>query len=574
MVENFELTEYIGADTETTGLDTNTCYAFCLGLCNLKGQTLFLDFRNNPEAVDTARHILNNSQPVFHNAKFDIKMLENIDIKIYSQVHDSLTAAFLLNEYQTSFKLDSLATKYLKEPKWNSEHFEAWKKINKADIESHGYINVPKEILTPYTLSDATQALKLFILFKGGLEKTGLMSQYFFEMEFINLIKDVERNGLKIDVEYGINKLEEFSKKLVSYKSLFKDGYQLENPDSPKQVQECFIRNGVIISSTKKEVILTLVKNGNTFAKDLLVYRQLSKLVSGFINPILEATDPNTRRVKTNFNTAVTKTGRLSSSNPINFQNMPRPHEDEADVRNTIRSMIISENGNYLIGGDYDQEEMRIIADECKCEQLIQLFLDGTDDIYVQIAKLIWHIEEIDKQTRYVSKQSTLGTSFGMGAERFVRQAKQYGFDLDIEDAKEVIGIMRQRFPEINAKLNELKYKTKMQGYVTDRFGKRYHVPPDFAYKALNAVIQGTAAQVMKRGLIELQKNIASYGNKFLILSTVHDEVLCEVHESISQEESWSVIKSSMEKISERFRVPIKMSPKFFEGNWAHAKKV
>lgn len=569
---NFELTDIVGADTETNGVDTNNSKAFCIGFCNTKGQTLFLDFRSDPTAKSRAQEIFDKCEAAFHNAKFDVKVLENAGVYV-RRFHDTYTMAFLLNEYHGSFKLDFLAEKYLGEKKWTNEQFEYWKKINKKDIELNGYINVPAEILIPYTISDCTQALKLYYVFLGGLEKNNLLEQYIMEIEFIKLIKEVERNGLKIDVVYGLQKYEELTLKVETLKSELQNKWKIENPNSPAQVLNAFIKNNCIITSTNKEQILSLAKLGNELAKTLLVYRQLSKLVSGFLIPILEATDKDTRRVRTNFNTTVAKTGRLSSGNPINFQNFPRPNEDEGDVRNVVRSLIIPDTDYYLIGGDYDQEEMRIVADECKCTQLIELFKANTNDIYVEIAKLIWHQEKVDKQTRYVAKQSTLGMSYGMGAAKFVEQAKRYGFNLDEADAREVIGVMKSRFPEISGTLQELAHKAKHNGFVTDRFGKQYHVPSEFAYKALNAVIQGTAAQIMKRSMLELYKNVFPIREKFRIISTVHDEVLCEVHNSIDVDWAWNMIKMSMEKVSEYFQIPIKMSPKFFDKNWAKLRK-
>jgi DNA polymerase-1 len=566
----FSCTKYVGADTETNGLDTQKCKAFCMAFVNEEGQKIFIDFRKLEVGhIQFINELIDRSILVFHNAKFDIKMLENAGFKV-KNFEDSIIMAYLVNEYHGSFKLDYLAEKYLKETKYTNEVFEHWKKINKASIEKNGFYDVPQDILEPYTIKDAELALKLFYLFKTPIEAFNLQNQYSLEKDFIKSVISIERNGMKIDVPYGVERGDFFQKEIEEYKTFFKYKHGIENPNSPEQIKTAFRELGISLSSTKKEILLDLAANNAGFAKELIYYRQISKLLSGFLIPILSNTDRETRRIHTNFNTIFTKTGRLSSSNPINFQNLPRASEDESDIRNTIRHLIIPEDNYYLIGGDYDQEEMRIIADECKCEALINLFLSNTRDVYTEIAKLIWQHTEIDKQLRYTAKQTTLGMSYGMGPTKFVLQARKYGFNFDIAEATEVIKIMKDRFPEISDTLQHYSWQIRQKGYVTDRFGKRYNVPIDFSYKALNAIIQGTAAQVMKYGILELEKYC---NNKFRIINSIHDEILCEVHNDIPKEEAWKIIQTSMEKISEKFRVPIKMSEKLYEGNWSKIKK-
>lgn len=586
-VENpsdFKITDYIGADTETTGLNTQNCHAFCIGFCNTLGQRLFLDFREGPEKVEIAQAILESSVAIFHNAKFDIKQLANKGLRV-DLFRCTQTLAYNINEYEPSLKLDSLSFKYFKEQKFTNERFETWKKINKESIEKYGYYHVPKDILIPYTLQDAELALKLFFLFKGQTEKDeDLKKQYERDLQLIQDIILIERNGMYIDVEKGFKNAQYLKDLCDKYKKLFTQGYKLENPNSPKQIIAYYKSIGINLESSKKAIMLERAGLGDQFAKDILKYRQADKILNTFLIGILENTNRTTRRLHSSFNTTATKTTRLSSSDPVNFQNLPRAVEDPNDIRNFVRELIIPTKGYYLIGGDFDQEEMRILADESDCKELLNLFNSGISDVYIEIAKLIWPLEDIDKQLRYIAKQSTLGISYGMGANRFVAQAAQYGINLDYDEAFEVITIVKDRFPEVHEMLRKCSRDVKQYGYVKDRFGRKYHVPQkmvdkktgvirDVTYKAFNAIIQGTAAQIMKYALHLLVEKQKENPSLFKVINTVHDEVLCEVHESIPVQEAWKIIKERCESVSKFFKLPIKMSPKFYDGNWAKLKK-
>lgn len=574
-LNDFEITEYIGADTETNGLDTQRCKAFNIAFVNMLGQHFYIDFRTDPDGIADAQFILDNCIAVFHNAKFDIKMLENLGIRV-PRFEDTMIMAFLINEYHGSLKLDYLAEKYLKENKLIDEKFAQWKKLNKKEIEANGFFSVPSEIIKPYTIQDSMLALKLFFLFRTGLQKLQQEEQYRFEKMFLRDIAEIERNGVQIDIETGFASLLKMKQEMSALEFDFKTVYQLENPNSWQQVLAIINRTHPGVTSTKKEVLLDLIDEELKFASDLFKYRQRKTLCSTFLFPILENVNKATRRVHTNFNTTRAKTSRLSSSDPINFQNLPKPGDEENDIRNSVREIIVARPGHYLIGGDFDQEEMRIIADECNCTQLIELFNSNTEDIYVDVAKIIWPHEIINKQLRFASKQSTLGTSYGMGPNKFVKQAKRYGFDFEVAQAREVINTIKGRFPEIHEMLQHLSYKIRSIGWVADRFGKRYNVPQDFAYKAFNAVIQGTGAQIMKRGIRELSLDIkAVFGSNpiFRIVNTVHDEILCEVHKKILADDAWRMIQGAMERISRFFKVRIKMSRKDYDGNWARTIK-
>lgn len=568
-LEKFCDSEFIAVDTETNGLDTNNGFAISVALCNMRGETRFVHFENStaPELYDL-EVILGTKKCVFHNAKFDIKMLGNRGFSV-TYPEDTIIMAYLINEYEPSLSLEFLAKKYIGEEKFVDEKFVLWKKMNRVDFNTNGLLNCPIELLRPYNIHDAVITLKLFFALKGRLSALHLNEQYGIEKQLLKSLIKLERRGCKIDVNYGLTKLSTISEELSPLEQKIKSAYHIENLRSWQQVKRAFEQNGIFVKSTNKEVLADLAARGNPIADDLITYRKKSKLLNTYIVPILQKTDQKTHRLHANYNQAVTHTHRLSSSDP-NLQNIPKPAEGGKYEFEVARRLFICEENSYLIGGDYDQEEMRIIADECNCSGLLELFKAGYRDVYVEIARIIWPSKEIDKRLRYIAKQNVLGTSYGMGPTKFTIQSKRYGVDVSVDEAVYVIGVINERFPEIKETLQRYSSIIRRQGFIVDRFGMRYNIPQDFSYKALNGIIQGTAAQVMKRALIAIDE-ISS--KNFGCINTIHDEFLVEVNKEITPETAIQQLKEKMESVSVHFKIPLTASIKQYDGSWGMVKK-
>jgi DNA polymerase-1 len=230
------------------------------------------------------------------------------------------------------------------------------------------------------------------------------------------------------------------------------------------------------------------------------------------------------------------------------------------------RSCFIAEKDFYLIGADYDQQEFRIIADESGDPRLLEVFEMGGDP-YVNLAKLVWPGREISKKLRYLAKQNALGIAYWMSAGRFVSQSKQYGVDITYSNAKEIIEIFSQSFAKVIERRTELYEQVLRTGTIRDRYGRQYRVPRKTAYKAFNNLVQGTAARVLKKGLLHLDKHIHTIPG--VIVNTVHDEVICEVPVEVNESYAGARISFYLEDaVKEDFRLPIKASPKFYGISW------
>lgn len=551
-------------DVETNGLDTHKGKPITIAGCSDKGNTFFIDLRNRSDVEDAwLNFLLTNRACVFHNAKFDIKMLQNIGMHV-NTFEDTYLMAYLINEYEVDKSLDNLAIKYVGLGKYGQE-LEIWKSTHSKEFKTNGLETCPVKIIKPYNIADTIATLKLYFALRGKMNSLGLLPQLEVEKKLLRVLINLERRGVKIDVKYGLESLDRIQSEIDPLDRKIKSVYHVDNLRSPKQVLAALRSTGLQVTSTNKETLADLAANGNQVADDLITYRKKSKLCSTYIIPILTKCDPNTHRLHATYNQCITKTHRLSSSDP-NLQNIPKPSEDKYQF-SVARRMFITDDHFGLIGADYDQEEMRLIADECNCTGLLELFKSGKRDVYIEIAKVIWPQKDIDKRLRYIAKQNVLGCSYGMGATKFCIQSKRYGITIGLDEAVYVIGVVNERFPEIKETLYRLSSLVRRQGFVTDRFGMRYNVPGELSYKGLNAVIQGTAAQVMKRAAIEIDKiSSPNWG----MINTIHDEFLVEFDTRDYQvTDSKRMLKEAMESVSSHFKLPITASVKEYNENWA-----
>ena len=556
---------YVAVDTETTGVDTEHDRPFCLSYCFESGAK-DCKFEDPQLPRVLTNHLLHSYTPVFHNAKFDLKMLQNVGFDLPAEFEDTMLMGYILNEYHESQSLEHLVRRYLKRKKYSDPEFPAWIKANKQDIKENGYLNAPRELIEPYAIDDAVNTLLLFFYLHSALEKADLLEVYEFEKKVLLFLIELERTGLQVDVPYSFEHYQAAIDREAEYTSFFKD-IGLENPNSHAQVRQAFNSSGYKISSTKKAVLEQLVAEGSKLAQKILEYRSVNTIRTRYIRGVLEKTEVETHRVYANFNQCATKTGRFSSSDP-NFQNMPK-NKTEKEFSEAGRGMFIPTPGYYFVGADYDQQEIRIIADETKDPTLLEL-LQGTGDVYVEIAKLMWPEEEITKDLRWIAKQTTLGMAYWMGAQRFVNQAAQFGQMISISKAKDIIDQFSSQFGLIVSRRDSLCSDVRKFGFVLDRYGRRYRIPRDLAYKALNAVVQGTAAGMMKRALLFLRDLITQKNLPMRIVNTIHDEILCEAERSFPQVDAAQVILYAMsESARPLFSLPITASPKFYGERWS-----
>jgi len=401
---------------------------------------------------------------------------------------------------------------------------------------------VPVDKATAYAAEDADLAGRLHRLLKPRLAAEGMATVYeTIERPLVPVIAEMERNGIRVD-KAELNRLSAYFAEGMA--ALEKEIHEMAgesfNIGSPKQLGEIlFDRMGLEggkrsaksgAYSTGADVLDKLAAEGHELPRKVLAWRQLTKLKSTYSDALAEAINPRTGRVHTSFSMAATSTGRLSSSDP-NLQNIPIRTEEGRKIRRAF----VAEEGNCLIAADYSQIELRIFAHMADIGALKDAFAAG-QDIHAMTASQVFDVpmEGMDPMTRRKAKAINFGIIYGISAFGLARQ-----LDISREEAKRYIDAYYKRFPGITDYMESTKTLCRDRGYVETLFGRRTHVPeikaknPNmraFAERAaINAPIQGTAADIIKRAMIRMPRALADAGLEDVrMLLQVHDELIFE----------------------------------------------
>jgi len=499
--------KWITCDTETTGLSTfhgARPFLYIIGLNATQAKIT--------ENVENIREIMEdqNIVKVFHNAKFDMHMLRSVGVEVKGHVFDTMIAAKLLNENESA-SLDNCSKMYLsKEDGKKTDLIEEWfkkKKIKKADRR---YDKVPKEILYPYAEADAIATYKLFKIFVPKLKEQGLWELYLRECSLIRVILDMETIGTLIDVPY-------FEKLSKEYKELIKraeeDIYSLVGYEfdiaSNKQLTNALLESGIELPKTAKdnysssEEVLNSIDHPIT--NRLKDYRKATKYQSTYIDSFLDKHVDGV--MHPSFNQIGTVTGRFSSSAP-NYQNIMS--EDKL-----IKRGIIPREGYYLVCIDYKQQEYRVFLDYANEEELIAKVNKEGLDFHQMIADQLG-------LTRTEAKTINFGLLYGMGAKTL---AESLG--IDYYDAVQIRKDYFNKLPNAKKLFDEVESAVVLRGYIRNKFDRIRRLKGDEAYKAINALIQGTCADFVKVKMLECHNMLKKF-NSALVLQ-VHDELVFEV---------------------------------------------
>ena len=449
------------------------------------------------------------------------------------------------------------------------------KKINFSEVE----LNKAME----YAAEDADITYRLYKIFSKNLKLEKLTNIYeTFEKPLIKILAFMEINGIQVDKK----SLEKLSKKFeIKIKNLEKEIFKFSkrefNIASPKQLGE-IIYNELkiaVLKKTKKgsfatsaSVLEDLSFKGHKFPQLILDWRQVSKLKNTYSDSLREHINPHTKRVHTSFLLAATSTGRLASSDP-NLQNIPIKSEDGKE----IRKAFIAEKGFTLISADYNQIEMRILADLADVKELKKAFKNN-EDIHSLTASEVFNIDikKVDQDMRRKAKAINFGIIYGIS---------QYGLAKQImvsnNEAEEFLNSYFLKFPEIKAYMEATIKFCRKSGYVNNIFGRRSHITGinDKNYNvrnfqeraAINAPIQGSASEIMRLAMIRLDKNIKNLNNvKSQILLQIHDELIFEVPNNEVKNTS-KIIKDEMTSVKDSdlhsFSTPLTLDINICE-NW------
>ena len=553
---------YVAFDTETNSLDAVKADMIGFSLCTSENDACYVPLLHDEEEnkqidFDEAIKILkilledNGIKKILHNMKFDALVLDKYNIKIQNY-DDTMLMSYSLGSGGIRHKLDTLIEYYFNHKAISFKELVGSGK-DKKTFQELSILEAGK-----YAAEDADMTLRLWKRLKSSLVQSQQVKIYeIIEKPLAKIIMNMENNGISIDK----NKLNELSKVFErKLNSLEKDCYKLIDEEinlgSPKQVGEILfdkleLSGGKKTStgswSTSAEVLENLANEGHDFPKLLLEWRALSKLKTTYSDALPTYLNEKTNRIHSSFSMATTSTGRLASSDP-NLQNIPIRSEDGR----MIRKAFVPEKGNVLISSDYSQIELRLIAHIANERNLIRAFLEGID-IHSATASEVFNIplSDMTPEIRRNAKAINFGIIYGISAFGLAKQ-----LNISRTESSEFIKAYFSKYPSIKDYMDETKKFASENGFVKTLFGRKCLVE-DINSKnaatrsfmeraAINAPIQGSAADIIKRAMIILSENkkLIELGTKMLL--QVHDELIFETQEE-NCEESMKIIRGEME---------------------------
>ena len=547
-------------DTETSSLDTMTADLLGISLSCEEGEGCYVPIQHSYEGmpeqlslntiVKTLGEAISNNQTklVGQNLKFDLPILNRHGIKVTEFLGDTMLMSYVLNSTGTRHGLDRMAVHYLQyQPmKYEEVAGSASKQINFAQVE------IPAA--TFYAAEDADITFRLFNLLDKKLQKEPKLINLLKTLEYpmLKSLLRVETNGAKINT----NMLAEYSKELglkidKLSKTAFKMAGEEFNMDSPKQLVE-ILYNKLELPVLKKtpkgqpstnEDTLQRLAEEYELPKVIIQYRGLAKLKSTYTDSLINIQHPDTKRIHTSYQQAVTSTGRLSSTEP-NLQNIPIK---TAEGRK-IREAFVAEKGNVLISADYSQIELRIMAHLSGDKNLTHAF-NNNIDVHSATASEIFDVplEEITTDHRRSAKAINFGLIYGMSAFGLTRQ-----LGIPRHEAQAYLDTYFERYTGVREYMDSTKELAKKNLYVETILGRKLHVTEINASNglrrqaaeraAINAPLQGSAADIIKKAMIDVDEWIGEDNLNIKMIMQVHDELIFEVKKDFAEEALTNVI--------------------------------
>ena len=537
----------VAIDTETTGLDAMSADLVGISLSTRPGTGCYIPLAHrSPElmletprqlAPGTAREML---APLFadpavlkvgHNIKYDCHMLARAGMPVHP-VDDTMLLSWCLDAGKHRHSIDTLASKHL------DRQVISFKEVAGRGKSQVTFDLVPLDRARDYAAEDADVTLGLWHRLRPRLVPERITRIYeTIERPLIPVLAAMERAGIKVDREQLERLSGEFGRRI---RDLEGEIHALAGRPfaigSPKQLGEVLFDEMGLADGRKRstgaDVLEGLAAQGHELPARVLEWRQLSKLKSTYTDTLVEQINPVTGRVHTSFSMAAAPTGRLASTDP-NLQNIPIRTEEGR----RIRSAFVGEPGHLLMSADYSQIELRLLAHIADIASLKQAFHDGID-IHAMTASEVFQVplETMDPLTRRNAKAINFGIIYGISAFGLARQ-----LSIGRDEAKNYIDAYFERYPGIRGYMDRTIAEARKSGHVTTLFGRKCHLPeitsskgPARAYNeraAINAPLQGSAADVIKRAMIRIPDALEAKGLKARMLLQVHDELLFEVPE-------------------------------------------
>jgi DNA polymerase-1 len=487
-------------------------------------------------ALDLLKPVLSDRsvKKILQNAKFDAQILQRYGLEI-DGYDDTMLMSYALDAGNHGHGMDALAQKYL------SHKPIPIKELLGSGKSQITFDQVPIEKATEYAAEDADVTLRLYKHLRPRLVTDHMVAVYEgTERPLVGVLRAMEAEGVRVDRAVLSRLSGEFAQKMAAMEAeIFEQAGETFNIASPKQLGEIlFDKMGLEGGKKTKtgawgtgaDVLEGLAANDIGLAQLVLDWRGLAKLKSTYTDALPEFINPDTQRIHTSYSLAATTTGRLSSSEP-NLQNIPIRTEDGR----RIRTAFIAADGHQLVSADYSQIELRVLAHMADIEALKSAFLNG-DDIHAMTASEMFNVPmaEMTPEVRRRAKAINFGIIYGISAFGLANQ-----LGISRAEASDYIKAYFEKFPGIKDYMEHVKAEAKAQGYVSTLFGRKVHVPEinakiparkAFAERAaINAPIQGTAADIIRRAMIQMPAALQAAGlPEAKMLLQVHDELIFE----------------------------------------------
>jgi len=548
-LKKLEAAKAFAFDTETTSLDYMAARCVGVSFAVKEGEAAYVPFAHDypgaPKQL-SEKVVLGGLKPLLESArqakigqnlKYDAHVLANHGIQMQGIAEDTMLESYVLDSTQRH-DMDSMALRLL-----------GHETIHYVDIAGKGakqltFNEIDLEQAGPYAAEDADITLQIHNRLSTQLNAEKKLASVYREIELplLPVLQRIERNGVKVDVPMLKKQSSQLAKRIVEIEQqAFDVAGESFNLASPKQLQAIlFDRLGLKPKrktpkgqpSTAEDVLQEFADEGEELPALILEHRSMSKLKSTYTDKLPEQVDPDTGRVHTSYNQTVAATGRLSSTDP-NLQNIPVRSEEGR----RIRQAFIAEKGSCLLAADYSQIELRIMAHLSQDDNLLKAFGEGLDIHRATAAEVFGvAVDEVDSNQRRAAKAINFGLIYGMSAFGLARQ-----LGIGRYEAQEYVNLYFARYPGVKAYMDSTRAKAHDQGYVETVFGRRLYLPEinsrngqrrQYAERtAINAPMQGTAADIIKRAMIQVDRTLGEKKLDARVVMQVHDELVVEVAE-------------------------------------------
>ena len=549
-VERLRAADEFAFDTETDSLDAMRANLVGLSLSVAPGEAAYVplahDYPGTPaqlpreQVLDALRPLLADParRKLGQHGKYDLHVLRRHGVDVAGYADDTMLESFVLNSTATRHDMDSLARRYL-----------GYETIHYEDVAGKGakaipFSQVAIDDATRYAAEDADVTLRLHrVLSERLAAEPGLEKVYReIEMPLVPVLARIEANGVAIDVAELRRQSNDLGTRMLAarQKAVALAGHEF-NLDSPKQLQAVLfdeLKLPALVKTPKgqpstNEEALEAIADQHELPRTILDYRGLAKLRSTYTDKLPEMVNPHTGRLHTSYHQAGAATGRLSSSDP-NLQNIPVRSEDGR----RIRRAFVAPEGRRIVSFDYSQIELRIMAHLSEDPGLLRAFEHG-DDVHRATAAEVFGkpLAEVTPNERRAAKAINFGLMYGMSAFGLARQ-----LGIGRAEAQDYVALYFSRYPAVHAFMERMRAQAREQGYVETLFGRRLYLNDINARNqglragaeraAINAPMQGTAADIIKRAMVAVDGWLAGFGARALMILQVHDELVFEVDEA------------------------------------------